>query len=302
MIEVPGELSPIKPETTPAPDALATGPFVVERVDGEDGSRVTSLGFDLLRADAQSVAWSGVDHDHEVRPGVEPALAGAEVWFTQPADGSTYVIRPLTLADASLAGEDLEVSDSLDEESARALFVALAQNIWDRRFADADLVEIGEDNLYLTRTESGDPLALVKMGAGFPTLLRQDNGWRPLRDDEDALLGVSDVPVREDAVTAWDSGELQRLEGLLMDERFSPNDVLALWAEVGDAEEIRRLLAERSRGRVYERTPEGVWADADPDPEAATIDLTWSAVGAWDTGELKKLTQAEEFDTNGEAA
>lgn len=302
MTEIPEGLQPIKPEAAPAPDALALGPFVIERVDGEDGSSLSELGFDLVQADAAGVEWMG-DHPHLVVPTEEPAVVDGGLQFTQAGDGSTYVIRPLTLSDAALAGEpNLAPDSTIDEDEARALLVRLAETVWDHRINGNDPVEMGEDNLYLTRDDAGDPLALIKMGASFPTLLRQDNGWRQLRDDEDELLGASDVPVREDAVTAWDSGELQRLEGLLMDERFSPKDVLNLWAEVGDAEEIKRLLVERSRGRLYERTEAGTWAEATSDPEAATVDLLWSAIGAWDAGDLQKLNQVSEFDANGDAA
>jgi hypothetical protein len=33
-----------------------------------------------------------------------------------------------------------------------------------------------------------------------------------------------------------------------------------------------------------------------------TMDLLWSAIGAWDTGELQSVNDASEFDANGEAA
>jgi hypothetical protein len=302
VTEIPEGLSPISPETVPTPNALAMGPFVVERVDGADGSSLAELGFDLVQADSSAIEWMG-EHSHLVVPAEEPITAGGALHFTQAADGSSYVLRPLTVADAALVGEpDLDPDPSGDDETAKELVVRLAETAWNRRINGEDPVEMGEDSLYLTRDESGDPLALVKMGASFPTLLRQDNAWRRLRDDEDELLGVSDVPVREDAVTAWDSGELQRLEGLLMDDRFSPSDVLNLWAEVGDTEEIKRILVERSRGRFYERTNAGTWAEAQPDPQAVTMDLLWSAIGAWDTGELQSVNDASEFDANGEAA
>jgi hypothetical protein len=302
VTEIPEGLSPIQPETVPTPDALAFGPFVVERTDGQDGSVITDVGFDLVQVNAGGVEWMG-DYPHRVVPVNEPVVSDGALHFTQAADGSAYVMRPLTLSDASLVGEpNLAPDSTLDDDAARDLVIKLAEAVWDRRINGEDPVTMGEDNLYLTRNESGDPLALVKMGSGFPTLLRQDNAWRQLRDDEDSLLGASDVPVREDAVTAWDAGELQRLESLLMDDRFSPSDVLGLWAEVGNAEDIKRLLVERSRGRFYERTAEGLWSDARPDPDAATIDLLWSAVGAWDTGELQNLNQAGEFDVNGEVA
>lgn len=290
MTEISNALSPIgQPDER---EALAYGPFIVEHRSPE-GDR-TYLGF-LFNRDAEEVTWLGLGHQHAAVPIGEPASEGDTIRFSSAEDGD-YVLRPLGPEDAGLAGAPEGVStENLDP-------TVLAQAAWDREFGPLPTEEIGEDNLYLTRNAAGEPLALMKMGAGFPTLLRQDNGWRPLADDEDGLLGASDVPVREDAVTAWDSGELQRLESLLMDDRFSPADVTSLWAEVGDTEELKRLLVERSRGRLYERTRDGKWEEAASDPDATTIDLVWGAVGAWDTGDLKKLTQAGEFDANGEAA
>lgn len=291
MIEIPKALSPIgqRDERT----ALAYGPFIVEHSSLE-GSR-TYPGFLLDSDDEGRVTWLGYGHQHAVRPVQEPAAVGDAIRFSGADEDGDYLIRPLSPEDAQLAGAPADVT--LDADA----LTALAETVWSREFGVPEATEISEENLYLTRDESGAPLALMKMGAGHPTLIRQDNGWRQLADDEDELLGHSDVPVKEDAVTAWDSGELQRLEQLLMDERFSPKDVLNLWAEVGDSTEIKRLLAERSRGRVYERS-QGRWVDAQPNPDAATVDLLWSAVGAWDDDDLRNLSQADEFDANGDAA
>lgn len=292
MTEISNALSPIgQPDER---EALAYGPFVVEHRSTE-GERVY-LGFLLNREEDGRATWLGLGHPHTVRPAGELATGGDTLRFSGSDEDGDYLIRPMGPGDAALAGVPGDV------DAAELDVTALAEVAWSREFDEPDSSEMGEDNLYLTRDNAGAPLALLKMGSSFPTLIRQDNGWRSLADDEDDLLGTSDVPVREDAVTAWDSGELQRLEGLLMDDRFSPNDVLSLWAEVGDAEEIRRLLAERSRGRFYERTREGAWTDAKPDPKATTIDLTWGAVGAWDTGDLRKLSQAGDYDVNGDAA
>lgn len=291
MIEISKALSPIgQPDER---TALAYGPFVVEHRSAE-GDRVYP-GFLLDSDDQGRVTWLGLGQPHTVRPAEEPAADGDAVRFSS-ADGSgDYLVRPLTPADARFVGAPEDVT--LDRDS----ITALAETIWSREFDAPAATEAGESNLYLTRDESGAPLALMKMGAGHPTLIRQDNGWRQLADDEDELLGYSDVPVKDAAVTAWDSGELQRLEQLLMDERFSPKDVLNLWAEVGDSAEIKRVLAERSRGRVYERS-QGRWVDAQPNPDEATVDLLWSAVGAWDEDDLRNLSQADEFDANGDAA
>lgn len=300
MIDIPGALSPIKPDPVSAPDALASGPFVFLRTDVE-GDRIIDIGFDLLQADAAEVTWWDPDRSHTVIPTDEPVVDGSAIRFTQAEDGSSYVIRPLTVADSYLVGEDPPPSDPLSGSDGQQALVALAELIWSLRFSDPIPVEMGEDNLYLSRDEAGEPLALIKMGSGFPTMVRQDSGWRPIGDDED-LLGVDDQPIREDAVTAWDSGNIQMLTALLVDDRFAPGSVLHIWAEVGDDESIKRLLIERTRGRFYERTADAKWEPAQPDPEATTIDLLWSAVGAWDSGDLRQLSQAQQFDVDGEAA
>lgn len=292
MIEVPAALSPVSPDDVVP--SLATGPFVVERVD-TDGTLV-DLGFFLRRADSRAVEWEGSTHAHLVRPGSEPVVSGDSITFTQPADGAVYTIRPLSGDDGILAGISGD-SSTLDDSSA------LAELIWSQRYDEVQPAQVGENNLYLTRSKSGEPVALVKMSAGHPTLLRQDGGWRLLTDSDDDLLGASDVPVKSDAVTAWDAGNIPQLENLLMDDRFSPIDVTNLWVEVdGDTEKLKRLLAERSRGRFYERTKRGTWAPAKPDSDAVTIDVIWSAIGAWDTGDLRWIADVGDYDTEGDAA
>jgi hypothetical protein len=295
-MEIPAALSPIAPDG--ATPALAVGPFVVERTD-DDGT-LSDIGFLLRRADERMVEWEGSTHMHRVRPSAEPVVSGNVLTFTQPTDGARYVVRPLESTDSVLI--DLP-DDTPALGGDTGAVTALAELIWSQHFGEVVGTPAGEDNLYLTRAQDGEPVALVKMSASHPTLVRQDGGWRLLADDEDDLLGSRDVPVKADAVTAWDAGNIVQLESLLMDDRFSPIDVTNLWIELdGDTDKIKRLLAERSRNRFYERTKQGTWAPAQPDPDAVTVDVVWSAIGAWDTGDLDSVADVEDYDTEGDAA
>jgi hypothetical protein len=285
----------------PAQDGiLATGPFHVDLVI--DGDAYVDLGFDLSQADDKGVTWRSFDREHSVVPAGDVTIANSTIAFAD-ANGDTFAISPLSLGDGALVGaEPAQPSPAPDDlvSAVRALGATIYSAY--RSGSDDGTLAPSENNLYLTRDAAGQPVALVKMSASHPTLLRQDNGWRPLRDDEDDLLGENDVPVKEDAVTAWDAGDIPRLERLLMDDRFSPADVTNVWLEVGNADELERLLIERSRGRIYERTDSGEWAPAQTDPDAATLDVTWGAVGAWDDGDLRRLWQAQGYDVNGDAA
>jgi hypothetical protein len=277
---------------------LATGPFVIDMV--LDGERYQDLGFDLTELNDKGVSWSGLDHGHVIVPAAEPALVNREIRFTNH-DGDSFVIRPLALGDGALVGFDDPSVPANELEGKRSLRY-LAEYLY--RGYTGETVEpflVSEDNLYLTRSEDGEPLALVKMSGAHPTLIRQDSGWRPLGDDEDELLGTWDLPVKEEAVLAWDSGNIQELPGMTMSDRISPDEVSAVWLEVSDAGRLTRLLIQRSRDRFYSRV-NGDWKKATPDPNATTLDVSWSAIGAWDTGDLRRLSQAAPYDVNGQAA
>lgn len=298
MTEIPAELSPGRsPEEM---GVLATGPFVVERTD-PGGPTFYTFGFKLTSLSAESVSWLGDTHVHELVPAQEPVSDGTGITFTDPGSGEVLRIRPLAPNDEAIAdlGDDVALSNRLEPEQRVA---ALADRIWSAQFDMPTPIEMGEDNLYLTRDPDGSVLALVKMSASQPTLIRQDKGWRALADDEDELLGASDTPVKEQAVLAWDSGNLDDVERLLMDDRFSPADVINVWFEVGDTEELERLLIARTRGQIYERTHEARWRKATPNEDAPTLDVEWNAVSAWDAGDLRRIAQAQQYDTNGDAA
>lgn len=278
---------------------IASGPFVIEATI--EGDRFVDLGFDMTRADASGVSWSGFDRVHLVVPQTDPVLQGDRIHIVD-ADGDTFVIRPLAFGDGAIVGyEDPSVPSNEEEMRQAVEFLAEYLYLGYTGRLSSDYA-VSEDNLYVTRDAEGEPIALLKMSSSHPTLLRQDGSWRQLKPDEDTLLGESDSPAREDAVTAWDSGNIQDLERLLLDDRFSPSEVTNVWLEVNDTDELERLLIERSRGRFYERTREGKWTPAQPNDEAATLDVIWGAISAWDAGELNRVAQAGEYDVNGEAA
>lgn len=295
-MNLPDEFSLVSDD---ADGVIATGPFVIDATIS--GQRILDLGFTMTRVDESGIEWSGFERGHLVVPVAEPVLTGNRLTF-EDADGDTFLIRPLSLGDGTLVGFENPLEPASDGE-ARQVVQMIGEYLYRAYLGETDAPSpISEDNLYLTRDSSGEPLALVKMSASHPTLLRQDGRWRALEDNEDELLGHSDVPVREAAVLAWDSGDLPKLEDLLLDDRFSPSEVTNLWMEVSDAEDLKRLLVERSRGRFYERTRRGQWVPAKPDPDAVTADVIWSAVSAWDEGDLKKLSQLSPFDSDGAAA
>lgn len=279
---------------------IAPGPFVVEITLGED--HYVDLGFDMTKLDDTAVEWMSFTRLHFVVPAVPPVLQNNELLVTD-ADGDTFLFRPLALGDGVLVGSDDPSVPSNEEEAGQALEF-LAESLYRSYTGETtdSPFDLTEENLYVTRDQDGEPLALIKMTSSFPTLIRQDNRWRALKDDEDELLGVDDSPVRQDAVIAWDSGNLQELGNLVLDDRFLPDEVLAVWLETDETDEIKRLLIERSRGRVYERTPDSKWIKATPNPDAPTVDVSWQAVGAWDDGDLRRLGQASRYDVDGEAA
>lgn len=296
-MNLPSEYSPAGEQSD---RIVATGPFIVEATIA--GGTYLDVGFDMSQLDGEAVRWWSFVNPHLMVPEGEPRLENGILRFTT-VTGSSFVIRPLRFGDGALVGDDNPTVPTTENESIQYLQMLAARLYAMHQGTLAPYPqESGEENLYLTRGADGEPLALVKISTSTPTLLRQDGGWRQLAEDEDDLLGETDMPVREDAVTAWDSGNIQRLEDLLMDDRFSPNDVTNVWLEVGDTDELERLLIQRSRDRVYQRTSHGTWEKAVPNEEAAALDVVWSAVNSWDTGELRKLWQAERFDANGDAA
>lgn len=285
-------LSPLGAPTAPV---LADGPFIVERTDPE--GTLYDVGFNLTRVDAGRVAWAG-QWQHSVRPVQEPVVNAGRITFTQATDGNQFLIRPLQPGDFYLAGTGETPLVSTPEDAQNAV-VALATVLRDQQFGDSTPPVMGEDNLYLTRDQSGRPLALVKMATSHGTLIRLGGSWVPLNSDD--ALGESDIPVRDGAVLAWDSGNLDSLKNWVSDDRFTPADALELWVEINDQNRVQRLFLRRTQNRVYSRQ-NGVWVKAQPDPNAMTVDVTWSAIGAWDDGDLVQLAQVEDYDVNGDQA
>lgn len=295
MTEIPTGLSPL---SEPADGVLAAGPFVVT-MTGPDGS-ISTLGVNLVRADAASVEWTGKDQ-HVVHPAEPPAITDSTITFTQAADGTLYRIRAIDPGDGVVAGLP-DWAPPADPAEAESAVLALAQSAHDQLFGDPlDAVQPGEDNLYLTRSQEGTPLALIKMASSHDTLLRDSGGWRQLTQADEHLLGATDIPVRDGAVLAWDSGDLRGVNRWVSDDRFSPADASELLVELDENDHVSRLLLRRSRNRFYSRE-NGQWVSAAPDPAAATVDVTWSAIGAWDDGLLMQLAQVEPYDVDGEAA
>lgn len=295
MTEIPAGLSPL---SEPADGVLAAGPFVVT-VTGPDGS-VSILGANLVRADADSVEWTD-KNQHVVHPAEPPIITDSTISFTQAADGTQYRIRPIDPGDGDVAGLP-DWAPPADPAEAESAILALAQSAHDQLFGNPlGTVKPGEDNLYLTKSQEGTPLALIKMASSHGTLLRDAGGWRPLTDSDQHLLGATDIPVRDGAVLAWDSGDIRGVNRWVSDDRFAPSDAAELFVELDDNDHVSRLLLRRSRNRFYSRE-NGQWVPVLPDSATTTVDVTWSAIGAWDDGLLMQLAQVEPYDVDGEAA
>lgn len=296
MIEIPAALSPLGNDVE---GVLATGPFVVERTD--PNGTLYEIGWDLSRVDEESVQWLS-SLAHWVTPTAEPVVSGNTISFEQVQDGDKFLIRPMEPGDGFLAGVDDSGFVPANEQEAKQATLALAEVVRSQLSgANQQTAVAGENNLYVTRNESGQPLALIKMSASFPTLIRQNSAWRPLQDNEDDLLGSVDTPVRAGAVLAWDSGNLSSLSDWVSDDRFSPNDAIRLWVELDNDNHVQHLFLQRSQNRFYDRA-NGRWVKGTPDPNAATVDVLWSAIGAWDDGDLMQLAQVEPYDVDGEQA
>lgn len=286
-------LSPLGEAQAPL---LAAGPFIVERTD--PGGTLYDIGFDLTRADVGQVSWIG-QWRHTVTPVQEPKIENGVISFIQEQDGVQYTIRPLQPGDAYLSGPSYESPQLTGPEDAQDAVRGLATILHQQQFPDSDPPGMGEDNLYLTRDGSGRPLALVKMQSGREALVRQEGAWLPLGDD--SLLGESDIPMRDGAVLVWDSGNLASLNNWISDDRFSPNDAISLFVEVDPSDRVTRLILQRSANRFYSRE-HGQWVKATPDQSQMTVDVAWSAIGAWDDGFLKQLAQVEPYDVDGDQA
>jgi hypothetical protein len=295
MIDFPAALSPLGASE----DSLAEGPFVVERTD-PDGT-TAELGFHLDMTGDGYLRWRrNTTQPPLVLPSTEPVETDGVVTFESGT--ATYLIRPVEAGDEILGGITSPLVAN-PQTATPADLKALAEILRSRFYNGEPETPVGENNLYMTRGADGAPLALVKMSSSHPTLVRRDGRWDVLSDDENDLLGDNDIPVRESAVTTWDAGDMQKLEKLLLDDRFSPIDVTNVWVELGgDSEKIERLLIQRSRDRFYERTREGAWVEATPKEDAATVDVIWSAISAWDDGELADLGAVEPYDEEGDAA
>lgn len=289
--------SGLSPLGEPQAPLLAAGPFVVERTDPEGA--LYDIGFDLSRADAGQVTWLG-QWRHSVTPVQDPKIENGVISFIQQGDGVQYTIRPLQPGDVYLAGSGYDAPPLTGPDDAAAAVRMLASVLHGQQFGDPNPSSMGEDNLYLTRDGFGKPLALVKMHASSETLFRRDGAWLPLGED-DSLLGESDIPVRDGAVLAWDSGNLAGLKNWVSDDRFTPADATALFVELDADDGVARLILQRSQNRFYARRS-GQWVLAKPDPEATTVDVVWSAIGAWDDGDLKQLAQVEQYDVDGDQA
>lgn len=287
----------LSPLGDPQPPLLAAGPFVVERAD-PDGV-LYDIGFDLARADAGRVTWMG-QWQHSVTPVQDPKIENGIISFIQKGDAVQYTIRPLQPGDAYLTGSSDDAPEVTGPDDAAAAVKALASTFHSQQFTESNPPSMGENNLYLTRDGSGKPLALVKMRASSETLVRQDGAWFPLGDNE-TLLGESDTPVRDGAVLVWDSGNLAGLTGWINDDRFSPQDAVRLFIETDDADRVTRLVLQRSKNRFYSRE-QGRWVKAVPAADATTVDVVWSAIGAWDDGDLKQLAQVAPYDMDGDQA
>lgn len=296
MINIPAALSPLGNNNE---SVLAAGPFIVERTDPV--GTLYEIGYDLTQADAHSIRWSG-SLSHWITPTGEPVVSGNTITFEQVQDGSKFVIRPLEAGDGFLAGMDDSAFVPANAQETQQAALALAEVIRSQLSgATPSTATAGENNLYVTRDQTGQPLALIKMSGSFPTLVRQNSAWRPLQDDEDDLLGSVDVPVRSGAVLAWDTGNLASVNNWISDDRFSPNDAIRLWVELDDRNHVQHLFLQRSQSRFYDRV-NGRWVRATPDPAAHTVDVSWSAIGAWDDGDLMQLAQVEPYDVDGDQA
>lgn len=296
MIDIPAALSPLGNNIE---GILAAGPFIVERAD--PGGTLYEIGWDLSHVDAESVQWLSF-LSHWVTPSAEPVVSGNTISFEQVQDGAKFLIRPLEPGDGFLAGVDDTAFVPANPQEAQQSTLALAEVIRSQILgAEPQTSVAGENNLYVTRDSSGQPLALIKMSASFPTLVRQNSAWRPLQDSEDDLLGAVDTPVRAGAVLAWDAGNLRSLDSWVSDDRFSPNDAIRLWVELDSDNHVQHLFLQRSQNRFYSRV-NGRWVKAIPDPNAATVDVAWSAISAWDDGDLMQLAQVEPYDVDGEQA
>lgn len=287
----------------PAENVLASGPFVVEVLLGDEP--VQSVGFDLQQ-EGQVLEWWSEDHVHSQPLKGATHSVGDELKFTRE-DGVEFLLRPFVPGDGHLL--HFEDDDYLEQEPEQGR-AALLQAVHDAWLEERDAPvapEADPTNLVLGLDAEGQPMGLFRLsGSSFP-LQRVDGAWKRISPDvEDDLFGASDVDVRATAVQAWDQGQLDVVLAARTDAYATSSPFERIYASVNTSEEadetsVAGLYAERSRGRLYVRQ-DGQWTAISRAsvPVSSTVDVTTGAIGAWDDDELTTLSEVEQYDRDGD--